>query len=262
MRNKTVNLFLIFLLVFTFKLFAEEKENKLLEVISPPPARSAMILIPAGEFVMGYDSGNSDENPVHKVNLSAYYIDKYEVNNREYQKFVRETDYPPPEIWNSKEYKIFSKPDKPVVGVSWEDAYNYASWAGKRLPTEAEWEKACRGDSSLLYPWGDKKPDKSLGNFCSDKTEDVKSFPEGVSPYGVYNMLGNVWEWCNDWYDENYYKDSVYQNPSGPKITGRRVLRGGSFLCSLDILRATLRGYADPKDKTIYCGFRCAKDVK
>jgi iron(II)-dependent oxidoreductase len=90
----------------------------------------------------------------------------------------------------------------------------------------------------------------------------VKSFPEGVSPYGVYNMLGNAWEWCNDWYDENYYKQSDYQNPPGPKVTGRRVLRGGSFLCSLDILRATLRGYADPKDKMIYCGFRCAKDVK
>lgn len=262
MRNRTINLFIMFLLVFTLKLSAEDKGGKLLEVIYPKPARSAMVLIPAGEFVMGYDSGNSDENPEHKVKLDAFYIDKYEVSYKEYQKFVRETDYPSPEIWYNKEYKDFNKRDKPVVGISWEDAYNYAAWAGKRLPTEAEWEKACRGDSSFLYPWGDKKPDKSLGNFCSDIPEEVKSFPEGVSPYGVHNMLGNVWEWCSDWYDENYYKQSAYQNPSGPKNTGRRVLRGGSFLSSLDVLRATLRGYANPKDKTVYCGFRCAKDVK
>ncbi|MEW6087349.1 MAG: formylglycine-generating enzyme family protein [bacterium] len=262
MKYKAVYLFLIFILIFKLKVFAEDKTGNLSKLISPPPARTAMILIPAGEFIMGYNDGNSDENPEHKVYLDAFYMDKYEVSNKDYQKFIRETDYPAPEFWYSKEYKNFNKPDHPVVGVSFEDAFNYALWAKKRLPTEAEWEKACRGDSSFLYPWGDKKPDKSLGNFCSEATVDSKSFPEGVSPYGIYNMLGNVWEWCSDWYDENYYKSAPYQNPSSPKITGRRVLRGGSFLCSLDILRATLRGYADPKDKAVYYGFRCAKDVK
>ncbi|MFH1287079.1 MAG: formylglycine-generating enzyme family protein [bacterium] len=250
MKYKTICLFLIFLLIFAIKLSVEGKEGNLSKVISPPPARAAMVLIPAGEFIMGCNDENSDESPERKVNLKAFYIDKYEVSNRSYHKFVRATGYPAPKFWNSRKYKNFNKSDRPVVGISWEDAFNYALWAGKRLPTEAEWEKACRGDSGFLYPWGNKKPDKSLGNFCSDGPMKVKSFPESVSPYGVHNMLGNVWEWCSDWYDE-----------SG-KITGCKVVRGGSFLCSLDFLRATLRGYADLKDKIIYCGFRCAKDAQ
>ena len=262
MKNKTINLFLILLMVFTVNSFAEDKEGDLPKSINPKPSHAQMVLIPAGEFIMGYDSGNADESPQHKVKLKAFYIDKYEVSYSQFQKFVKATDYPAPEIWYDKKYRKYNKRNKPVVGISWEDAYSYALWAGKRLPTEAEWEKACRGDNGSLYPWGDKKPDKSLGNFSNDNTEKVKSFPEGASPYGVYNMLGNVWEWCSDWYDENYYSQSTNQNPAGPKITGQRVLRGGSHLSSLDILRSTLRGYSDPIDKTVYYGFRCVKDIK
>lgn len=218
MRHKLIYPFVIFLLGFAIELP---------KVISPPPARTAMVLISAPD-------------------LKSFYIDKYEVSNRDYQRFVGATGHPAPEFWDSREYRDFSRSNRPVVCVSWEDASSYASWAGKRLPTEAEWEKAVGlpvaggWDSGFLY----------RGNFCSDSTADVKSFSEGASPYGVYNMLGNVWEWCDDWYDED------------GRITGCKVVRGGSFLCSLDILRTTLRGYADPKDKVIYCGFRCAKDVK
>lgn len=218
MKRKSVWLFL---LALTIRLYAGNNNGDLPTVISPPPARTAMVLISVPD-------------------LKPFYVDKYEVSNRDYQKFVQATGHPAPEFWNSREYRDFSRSNRPVVCVSWEDAVSYASWAGKRLPTEVEWEVA----ACLRQAGG------QTGNFCSDSTIDVKSFPEGVSPYGVYNMLGNVWEWCNDWYDED------------GRVTGCKVVRGGSFLCSLDILRTTLRGYADPKDKVIYCGFRCARDAK
>ncbi len=255
MRYRLVYLFLILLTIFALKLSAEDKGGNLSKVISPPPARTAMVFIPEGEFVMGYNDGNSDEKPEHKVYLDAFYIDKYEVSNKDYQKFIKATNYPAPAFWESKEYNNFNKPDKPVVGILWEDAFNYALWAGKRLPTEAEWEKACRGDSSFLYPWGDKKPDKSLGNFCSDNTIDVKSFPEGASPYGVYNMLGNVWEWCNDWYDENYYQKNQTSNPSGAKTGHYRVLRGGSWNNDFDACRSTNRSLFAPSLRYNDIGF-------
>lgn len=218
MKRKSIWLFL---LVLTIELHAENNGCDLPTVISPPPARAAMVLISAPD-------------------LKPFYIDKYEVSNRDYQRFVQATGYPAPEFWNSREYRDFSRSNRPVVCVSWEDASSYALWAGKRLPTEDEWEKAaCLRQTS-----------RQAGNFCSDSTVDVKSFPESASPYGVYNMFGNVWEWCNDWYDDD------------GRIIGCKVVRGGSFLCSLDILRTPLRGYADPKDKVIYCGFRCAKDAR
>ncbi len=211
-----------------------------------------MVLIPAGEFQMGSNYGDGDEKPVHTVYLDAFYIDKYEVTNAQYKKFMDATGYKAPEYWNDPD---LNKPDHPVVGVSWYDAVAYAEWAGKRLPTEAEWEKAARGGLvGKRYPWGDSishddaNYDGTGGKDRWEYTSPVGSFaPNG---YGLYDMAGNVWEWCSDWYYRFYYFSLYYRfyyfrspraNPRGPDSGTIKVLRGGSWVDLVDILRVSLR---------------------
>lgn len=233
---------------------------------------ATMLLVPAGEFVMGSARGEAepDEHPQHRVYLSSFYIDKFEVKNANYKKFIDSTEHPAPEHWKNGEY-----PDEednfPVVFVSWRDANAYCQWAGKRLPTEAEWEKAARGTEGQIYPWGGDF-DWKKGNF-SDKgqfdghidgfvfTAPVGSFPEGASPYGVQNMAGNVWEWCADWYQKDYYQTSPRNNPKGPDTGAACVLRGGSFFSALHI-RCAARYYLEENSKYFYVGFRCVADVE
>ena len=237
-----------------------------------------MFLIPAGEFKMGTtpeqeqwlkDRGwwydwMKNERPDHTVYLDAYYIDKYEVTNAQYGEFMKATERSAPEFWNNSR---FNQPDQPVVGVTWHDAEAYCKWAGKRLPTEAEWEKAARGTDGRQFPWGNEAPTCEYavmddgGNGCGkDKPWPVGSKPKGVSPYGVHDMVGNVWEWVNDWYDEEYYSQSPDRNPTGPSSGRVKVLRGGSWGDSNpNGLRAASRYGFRPGYGFVNDGFRCAR---
>jgi len=223
-----------------------------------------MALIPAGEFHMGdpFNEGGANERPRHTVYLDAFYIDIYEVTNAQYQKFMDAVGYAGPGYWNNSSYNA---PDQPVVGVSWHDAVAYAEWAGKVLPTEAQWEKAARGGLvGKRYPWGDEAPDAdgvyraSYGNSTADGyryAAPVGSFAS--NGYGLYDMAGNVWEWCADWYDGGYYADSPNDNPLGPSSGTARVLRGGSWYSNPYYLRVAHRALGPPTSTLNHVGFRC-----
>jgi formylglycine-generating enzyme required for sulfatase activity len=220
-----------------------------------------MVLIPAGEFQMS-DSldGMWDALPVHTVYLDAFYIDIYEVTNAQYKKFMDATGHKASVYWNDPNYNA---QNNPVVGVSWDDAKAYADWADERLPTEAEWEKAARGGlSGKKYPWGDEVTHDNAnyggtgGKDIWNGTSPVGSFdPNG---YGLYDMAGNVWEWCADWYGGNYYANSPKLNPIGPSSGSYRVLRNGSWYDDTYYLRVASRYYSDPRIIHSSVGFRCA----
>jgi iron(II)-dependent oxidoreductase len=220
-----------------------------------------MAFIPAGSFKMGSEK-SSGEGPVHDVYLDAFFIDKYEVTNIQYEIFLKSTDHRPPLNWGKPG---FNAPLQPVTGVSWEDAADYAAWAGKRLPTEAEWEKAARGNNSLLYPWGNEWKE----GRCRSKRKDspsgpvlVGSYPKGVSPFGSYDMAGNAWEWCYDWFMIDYYSQSESKNPRGPQDGSWHVLRGGGWESIPDELRTSFRQGGCPGGGYRCAGFRCVKDVE
>ena len=223
-----------------------------------------MILIPAGEFIMGSpeSEGDDDEHPQHTVFLDAFYIDKYEVTNAQYKQFMDATGHEAPGLWNDER---FNQPNQPVVSVSWHDAVAYAEWAGKRLPTEAEWEKAARGTDGRKYPlgneWDSSKCNSGVDGDGYEYAAPVGSFPDGASPYGVMDMAGNVDEWCADLYDEDYYSRSPQQNPKGPDSGSRRVFRGGSWDSSLTLLRCADRGNFVPTWAASDIGFRCSQDL-
>jgi eukaryotic-like serine/threonine-protein kinase len=198
-----------------------------------------MVFVPAGEFLMGQDAGASDadESPQHKVWLGDFWLDRTEVTNAQFKAFCDATSrvYPNSPYW--EEGYFLAKPDYPVVNITYEQARAYCAWASKRLPTEAEWEKAARGTDGRIYPWGNVwEPDRC--NFWGDdagpdtfrRPAPVGSFPKGASPYGALDMVGNVWEWCYDWFDDKYYARSPARDPRGPdKPTPWRAARGGCF---------------------------------
>ena len=249
--------------------------------------QTSMVLIPAGDFSMGdhHNAGEANEKPVHTVYVEAFYIDRYEVTNAQYRRFVQETGHGEPEglgYVNGKWQRgfkpwsdsSFNDDDQPVVCVSWLDAQAYAKWAGKRLPTEAEWEKAARGGLiGKKYPWGDASVDGSRCNFAdhntdfswSDKKADdgyARTSPIGsFSPngYGLYDMSGNVLEWCSDRYAKDYYSRSPARNPRGPSSGSGCVFRGGSWDLYASVLRCANRDYGNPATTSFNIGFRCAQ---
>jgi formylglycine-generating enzyme required for sulfatase activity/uncharacterized caspase-like protein len=236
-----------------------------IEPLRPEPARpprtedgAEMVLVPAGEFTMG-SNDRDDEKPPHRVHLDAYWIDKYETTNALYRRFVDATTRSAPSYWTDAGWNGTSQP---VAGVSWVDADAYCKWAGKRLPTEVEWEKAARGTDGRKYPWGEQW-DSSKANAENrlGKTAPVGSYPSGVSPYGVHDMAGNAWEWVADWYDGNYYKQSPERNPQGPSSGASRVLRGGSWSSLPYYARTAFRGYDTPGNRGNGVGFRCARGL-
>ena len=240
----------------------------------------AMVLIPAGEFTMGSDEFFG-EGPAHKVYLDAFYIDKYEVTNEQFCQFLNEKgnqteggvrwldisgsniEYQRGEYRSKTDYE-----DHPVTGVTWHGANAYAKWRGCRLPIEAEWEKAARGDLiGKIYPWGDDI-DPGRANYGQDAksatTTSVGSYlPNG---YGLYDIAGNVWEWCSDWYDRDYYSESPYKNPPGPEDGYARVVRGGGWSGPVHVyakyLRCSYRYFLRPESTNNYLGFRCAKEAQ
>jgi formylglycine-generating enzyme required for sulfatase activity len=188
------------------------------------------VLIDPGEFAMGDDDGSRDEQPQRTVLMNAYWIDRYPVTNQEYKMFVDVTGQRRPPHWTSGTYPL-EMANHPVTNVSWQDALDYADWVGKRLPFEAEWEKAARGTIGQTYPWGDafRKDNVNSSNDYGGTTP-VDDFPGGQSPYGVMDMCGNVQEWCEDWYYDYYYKTAPVDNPTGPTGGQYRVCRGGVML--------------------------------
>ena len=221
-----------------------------------------MVLVPAGKFTRGSLLGD-DENPIRQIYLNAFYIDKFEVTVGQYAKYLEATEMEEPPDWNIMNQIQHQK--RPVVNVSWEDAVNYCKWAGKRLPTEAEWEKAARGTDGRIYPWGNEAPTRLHANYGRKDWNDhlalapVGSFEAGKSPYGIYDMAGNAWEWVFDWYGLDYYKNGPEKNPIGPAKGEEKVVRGGSWLYVADFLRSAHRFNAHPMNRHFGYGFRCAK---
>lgn len=225
-----------------------------------------MVQIPEGPFTMGSQDGDPDEAPEHQVFLKAYYIDKKEVTQEEYERFWKMTKRRKPvvEVFEDDQTKIL-KPALPAMGITWNDADAYCKWAGKRLPTEAEWEKAGRGEGKRKYAWGE---DVGLGRANIDGSEDgyqylapPGSFESGRSPYGVYDMIGNVAEWVADPYGEQYYQKSSYRDPKGPVEGEHKVIRGGSWRETAQNARLSKRFQAKYWRTDITIGFRCAKDL-
>jgi len=217
-----------------------------------------MVYVPAGEFTMGSDEGDSDEQPVHTVYLDAFWIDKYEVTNAQYQKCVEAGACDTPEV--TTDYNNVDYAQHPVVHVDWNEVNDYCQWVGKRLPTEAEWEKAARGTDGRTYPWGEGIDcEHAQYKGCGEGSVPVGSRPKGASPYGALDMAGNVWEWVADWYGEDYYSQSPARNPPGPDSGEMRMLRGGSWQHFPSAARCARRNRAYPKRKHLSWGFRCAR---
>ncbi len=270
-----------------------------------------MVYVPAGPFLRGTPPARmqalqaqfgdyfSGESPQRSIALSAYYIDRFEVTNRQYARFLRAVrterhrhchpDEPPhkshtPTYWRDPR---LNGPNHPVTGVDWYDAYAYCRWAGKDLPTEAQWEKAARGPHGLEYPWGhtwiatySRNVESTLGrpihgeqawlrilgrldlDALTRLTQPVGSFPEGVSPYGVHDMGGNVWEWCRDSYRKGYDPSAPTRDPTGPPPSPYKVLRGGAWSSHRGKIRAAYRNYDLLTDRHLEIGFRCVTPVK
>jgi formylglycine-generating enzyme len=225
--------------------------------------------VPAGEFMMGCSPKDTDcgenESPFHRVRLSAYLIDKYEVTAGQYEKCVSTGACTPAGQGTHCTYQAKKRGEYPINCVEWDQASEYCKWAGKRLPTEAEWEKAARGSDGRVYPWGDSPLECSRlvygGEECKAKgTAPVGSKPYGVSPFGLMDMLGNVWEWVYDWYGAKYYETSPNGDPAGPATGEKHIARGGSFRFKpLKNMRISYREPEAPGFERVSFGFRCVK---
>lgn len=230
---------------------------------------SPIVTIPAGGFIMGSKpgDGNPDEGPQRKVHLDAYTIDKFEVTVAQYAEYLKKSGAEPPDFWERANIK--EEGNRPVVGVDWLEANEYCEFYGKRLPTEAQWEKAARGEDGRKYPWGNDEPGPLFANYASGvafsygkSLAAVGSYESGKSPFGVYDMVGNVWEWTLDWYDKTYYQSASVKNPTGPSNGDYKVIRGGSWSKRPAIARVAGRMSYSPSTRMNSVGFRCAGEAR
>lgn len=256
----------------------------IVQVQTPAGTIHELTRVPAGYFTMGSAEGRADEQPIHQVYLDEFYIDRFEVNNDQYAAFLNNInrnedgeghllfdifDADAQIRYDERYAPLPGTEQRPVAEVSWYGARAYCAWADMELPTEAIWEKAARGTDGRIYPWGDSI-DRSRANYgregcCRGDDSDgffdsapVGSYQRGVSPYGAYDMGGNVWEWVVDWYGEDYYAQSPERDPQGPDAGISRVLRGGSMSSDPYRLRTTDRSGLPPSATYIIVGFRCA----
>jgi sulfatase modifying factor 1 len=246
-----------------------------LKTVETIAGEDEMILIPAGEFQMGSLDGAEGEKPVRSVYLDSYYIDTTPVTNAEFEEFVIATGYDttaerngekPEMLWRTS--ATHGREDHPVVSISWYDATEYAKWVGKRLPTEAEWEKAARGGlTGKKFPWGNQEPSNltnwgrtQTANISVPPTSSVRAFPP--NSYGIYDMAGNVWEWCEDWFVENAYEILPGANPRGPIDGDFKARRGASWNIREGFrLRCANRGAMPPERYWTNIGFRCVRSI-
>ncbi len=244
-----------------------------------------MMKIPAGTFKMGTiidnpnEWGDTDEEPIHEVYLDTFYIDKYEVSAGKFSRFLNDNIHYAQafiEIGPAVTIELKDGVYRPREGleaypanrISWYGADTYCKWKGKRLPTEAEWEKAARNSDERIFPWGNKHPDNTLATYRRPfakhgfkAMEPVNSMPEGASPYGVHHMAGNVWEWVSDWYEDIYYEHSPEKNPQGPDTGDHKVMRGGNWYYKAYYMRTTYRFNDPPETFKVWQGVRCAKSA-
>jgi formylglycine-generating enzyme required for sulfatase activity len=221
---------------------------------------SELVEIPAGEFVMGCNEAvdtacEDDEKPMHTVMVSAFQLERTEVTQGQYTACVLDGACTPPSCaW------VCEEPNLPGGCLTWQQAQDYCAWAGRRLPSEAEWEKAARGTEGALFPWGDDAPECALANLadCSDGPAPAGSLDAGASPYGVLDMAGNMVEMVADWYDASYYESSPAADPPGPTSGSRYVGRGGGYKSEANWLRSSKRDWYDLTDQAASLGFRCA----
>jgi sulfatase modifying factor 1 len=275
---RIVALCLVPVLVFSIGAIASAGPSMTIKPASELVANDGapMILVPAGSFPMGVPKGDRDggrdEYPRHEVMLDNYYIDIYEVTHGRYAEFVKATGHRTPEnpkypkrtLWS--DHLSDSLSERPVINVDWQDADAYCRWAGKRLPTEAEWEKAARGTDDRRFPWGNVEPTHKHLNFNQrwqgEKTlMPVGSYEAGKSPFGAYDMAGNVWEWVADWYDPLYYEKSPGANPKGPDSGTYKVLRSSGWSVETPLVRLFTRVKSEPTNRNDSTGFRCAADA-
>jgi formylglycine-generating enzyme len=238
-----------------------------------------MVRIPRGEAIFGtgpddpYFKENSTdrEKPQFKADIPEFYLGVYSVTNEQYFKFVKETGHRPPDraTWGDPVWKNGKFPEEkakhPVVCVSWHDAKAYCRWAGLSLPTELQWEKAARGFDGRLYPWGNKWDEnklRNLNNAGSGTTCAVDEYPQGASPFGLFHMSGNVWEWCEDWYEANAHERYARKDLTLPNSGKSKVLRGGSWHGDNPLpFRCAVRLDMNPEDRASVTGFRCAREI-
>jgi formylglycine-generating enzyme required for sulfatase activity len=231
-----------------------------------PAAPEGMVLVPAGEFTMGTEQSegigpntprsHNDARPKQRVTLAAFFIDKTEVTNAQYKKYCDATGYPAPPIWKNGSYPA-GEDEFPVTHVTWHEAAAFAEWAGKRLPTEAEWEKAARGTDAREYPWGNNWDEKRLV-WNRSRADKVAQHPDGASPYGALDMAGNVFEWTASWYDA-YPGATLKFEEYGENM---KVIRGGGYGGYESITHTHFRCVAYPGTRSEWLGFRCAQDAK
>lgn len=233
-------------------------------------AEPGMAFIPGGPFQRGrsirlpdtevkwYPTAHKDDQPARAITLDPFYLDIAETTNEDYAAFAKATRHRTPYHWRKGQLPE-GKEKLPVVNVSWDDATAYCAWRGKRLPTEAEWERAARGNAEgAMYPWGDRPPKATDARYGAETPAPVCTKTKNY--FGLCDMIGNVWEWNSDWYGRTYYESSPAQNPAGPETGMYRVLRGGSWFDTPGLfLMVSYRSWARPAERSATIGFRCAK---